>query len=164
MPKMFKYRIFLFIFLLPLFVFAQTIPLKSNILPEKNTTLSFRLTLQFQATSQITQGMILHFSPRERVFPEKILVDGKSLWLQQSRRIPQVDNAVHWFYADSVLELRFNLKTLKPGAGLDLNLHVSELQPDKGNISVGLLPLDASARNVNILGQTTIPLPQNPQK
>ena len=164
MPKMFQHRIIFLIIFFPLFLFAQSIALKTDILPEKNTDHSFRLTLQFRTTPQIVQGIALRFSQKERVFPEKILVNGQSVWLKQSRKIPQKDNVVHWFYADSLLELRFNNRWLKSGASLVLNLHLNELQATQKNLVVGLLPLNASAGNNTFLAQKAIPLPKNPQK
>ncbi len=163
MPNLFKHRLLLLSFLFPLFVFAQSVPVKINVSAEKNAAHSFKLHLQFKATSQISRGFALRLSQKERIFPQRITVNGKDFWLKNARTMPQMPNAVHWFFADSLLELRFAPQALTAGANLNLLLHVNELQPVKKELTVALQPLNGPGGKAEILNRLTMPLPQNPQ-
>ena len=163
MPDLFKHRFILLILLMPVLLLAQSVPVKMTIKTEKNATHSFKMSVQFQATSSITHGFALRVSKKERMFPEKITVNGKDLWLKNARSVPQSKNAVHWFFADSLLELRFAPQAIAAGSNLNLVLHLSERQPTKGNLTVSLLPLNTQPGKAEILNRLTMPLPQNPQ-
>ncbi len=164
MPKMFKPRYILLTLFLPLFLFAQSIPVVSNIQSEKGSAHSYRLAMQLKTNAQTAKGLALIFTQNEQIFPEKIIVNGKSFWLQNARTVPQVNNAVHWFYADSILELRFSPKAVAAGSTLKLDLHISERAPAKTDISVAMLPLGASLNEIKSLKRTSVPLPKNAQK
>ncbi len=165
MPKMFKLRFFiLLIILVPIGVNAQTQPSKWEIVPDAPGTHSFYLNIGFRANARTFQGVAIRFSKQERVFPVSIVVDGEQWWLLHARSIPQKNKVVHWFYTDSVLELRFLPQSVTAGSVWQLHLHLSELSSKKREIAVVLLGLSADGSTAGVLRQMTMPLRRKAQK
>ncbi len=165
MPKMFKPRFFFFlIVLLPIWVNAQTQPSEWKITPDEPGTHSFYLTMGFRANARTFWGVAIRFSKQERVFPRSIVVDGEQWWLLNARSAPQKKKVVHWYYADSVLELRFSPQSVTAGSIWELHLHLSELSSKKKKIAVVLMALSAEGRTAGVLSKKTMPLPQNALK
>ncbi len=160
MPKSSKYLLFFSYLFIPLFLLAQTVPLKSQVKLEPNTKNSYELILNLNTTSQITQGFVLTFFGKTKVFPLSIALNGQNLWLKKSAQKPNKKNTVHWFYSDSNLVVQFNHQDVKTGDKLSLNLHLARNLNTMGQISLAVFSLQGELQKNVPLNKIQVQLPK----
>ena len=160
MPKHLRYTLLVFLF--PIFVYSQTLPMQVTVQAERGAKASYTLHLRFKAEQTMKQGVALAFESKVQPFLLKATIDGKALWLKNAQSVPKRAQLLHWNASDSTLRLLFNPAGILPGAQIECTIHLTPVRLQSDTLRLKLFALDA-ARPQKLLRQVNVPLKNSPQ-
>lgn len=163
MPKLLRYMFISFILFIPLSLFAQDLPLKLDLQPNKHAGNTFTLSLHIKANNAIAQGFELTFSKKLQIVPLDMAVNGANFWLKKLNESPEKPHVVHWFYEDSTLLIRYNAQDIAGDREITLNLLLARPLNKEEKVTISVFPLKKGVRKGALLKKVEMLLPKSLQ-
>gem|GEM_PF-6803171 len=148
-------KIIIFLFIGASFLFAQNIP-ENRVVLNGKTGVSAELSLNWSAKNLRGNSLLIKTPPQIFSVPLQISLNGQSLWLMKSDRIPQKADVVHWQSRGNQLVMRFASGILKTGSRLFFRIHQNIQSPSKkitGTEALQLFTVRKNNQNKPIPGE-----------
>ena len=162
----YKIHPIVFIVLIATQIFAQAEKLQISVNSNAENEPTLEFALAWNMNFNPTDGLKIETSPEIYLVPKSLLVNGKSMWLQNLSTIPEQDSVITWQSSPNGIILLFREDLIKNGDQLNINCNGSMKTGGEEQHSIQIKDVEWSSGNLEVSEQSFVngPIPATPNR